>query len=85
MYRVDRIGGAAELPGTFTPPDGFDPVTHVLQTLTLGAWTHRTEMARSSPACPGPSPVRNPPALVAVLAEHVTALNPAVARSHPAP
>ncbi|WP_188192092.1 helix-turn-helix transcriptional regulator [Nonomuraea sp. SYSU D8015] len=44
MYRLDRIGGTAELPGRFTPPDGFDPVTHVLHTLTLGAWTHRTEV-----------------------------------------
>ncbi|MFE3449031.1 helix-turn-helix transcriptional regulator [Nonomuraea sp. NPDC059194] len=44
MYRLDRISGAAELPGRFTPPEGFDPVTHVLHTLTLGAWTHRTEV-----------------------------------------
>ncbi|MFF0575572.1 helix-turn-helix transcriptional regulator [Streptosporangium saharense] len=44
VYRLDRVGGAAELPGRFTPPEGFDPVDHVLRTLTLGAWTHRTEV-----------------------------------------
>ncbi|MFC4050451.1 helix-turn-helix transcriptional regulator [Actinomadura syzygii] len=44
MYRLDRISGAAELPGRFTPPEDFDPVTHVLRALTLGAWTHRTEV-----------------------------------------
>lgn len=44
MFRLDRISGAAELPGLFTPPDGFDPVAHVLHALTLGAWTHRTEV-----------------------------------------
>jgi len=43
-YRVDRIAGAAELRRRFTPPDGFDPVAHVLHTLTLGAWTHRAEV-----------------------------------------
>lgn len=125
MYRLDRIGGAAELPGTFTPPDGFDPVTHVLHTLTLGAWTHRTEvwldtdldtardhlpatfgdlhacpdggvllvsgaedlpaMARILTGLPWPFTVRTPPALVTALAEHVTALTLAVARSRPAP
>ncbi|MFG1755751.1 helix-turn-helix transcriptional regulator [Streptosporangium sandarakinum] len=125
MYRLDRISGAAELPGTFTPPDGFDPVTHVLRALTLGAWTHRTEvwldtdldtardqlpatfgdlhacpdggvllvsgaenipaMARILTGLPWPFTVRSPPALVAALAEHVTALTLAVARSRPAP
>ncbi|TMR89714.1 helix-turn-helix transcriptional regulator [Nonomuraea basaltis] len=44
MFRLDRITGAAELPRRFTPPTGFDPVAHVLRTLTLGAWTHRTEV-----------------------------------------
>lgn len=125
MYRLDRIGGAAELPGRFTPPDGFDPVTHVLHTLTLGAWTHRTEvwldtdletardhlpvtfgdlhpcpgggvllisgaedlpaMARILTGLPWPFTVRNPPALVTALAEHVAALTHAVARSGPVP
>ncbi|MEV5570115.1 WYL domain-containing protein [Spirillospora sp. NPDC052269] len=44
MYRLDRIGEAAELPGRFTPPEGFDPVAHVLRALTLDAWTHRAEV-----------------------------------------
>ncbi|WP_067891352.1 helix-turn-helix transcriptional regulator [Actinomadura chibensis] len=44
MYRLDRIGAAAELPGRFTPPEDFDPVAHVLRALTLDAWTHRTEV-----------------------------------------
>ena len=43
-YRVDRITAAAELPGRFVPPDGFDPVAHVMHALTFGAWTHRTEV-----------------------------------------
>ncbi|MFD1931178.1 MULTISPECIES: helix-turn-helix transcriptional regulator [Nonomuraea] len=125
MYRLDKISGAAELPGRFTPPEGFDPVTHVLHALTLGAWTHRTEVwldtdlqtardhlpvtfgdlhpcsdggvllisgAEDLPAMaciltglPWPFTVKNPPALVTALAEHVTALTQAVARSQPAP
>ncbi|MGN9844389.1 helix-turn-helix transcriptional regulator [Nonomuraea sp. H19] len=44
MFRLDRITGAAELPRRFTAPAGFDPVAHVLRALTLGAWTHRTEV-----------------------------------------
>jgi predicted DNA-binding transcriptional regulator YafY len=44
MFRLDRISRAAELPGRFTPPDGFDPVAHVLHALTLGAWAHRSEV-----------------------------------------
>ncbi|MFG1946190.1 helix-turn-helix transcriptional regulator [Nonomuraea sp. NPDC048826] len=125
MYRLDRISGAVEVPGTFTPPEGFDPVAHVLHTLTLGAWTHRTEvwldtdlrtardqlsptfgdlhacpdggvllvsgaenlpaMARMLTGLPWPFTVRHPPALVTALAEHVTALTQAVARSRPVP
>ncbi|MFI0367280.1 hypothetical protein ACH35V_05340 [Actinomadura sp. 1N219] len=97
----------------------------MLHTLTLGAWTHRTEvwldtdlrtardhlsatfgdlrpcpdggvllvsgaenlpaMARILTGLPWPFTVRDPPALVTALAEHVTALTQAVARSHPAP
>ncbi|WP_067137249.1 helix-turn-helix transcriptional regulator [Microtetraspora malaysiensis] len=125
MYRLDRISGATELLGRFAPPEGFDPVAHVLRTLTLGAWTHRTEvwldtdlrtardqlpatfgdlhacpgggvllvsgaenlpaMARILAGLPWPFTVRSPPALVAALAEHVTALTLAVARSQVAP
>lgn len=44
MYRLDRIAGAAALPGRFAPPAGFDPVAHVLHALTLGGWRHRTEV-----------------------------------------
>ncbi|PSL02081.1 putative DNA-binding transcriptional regulator YafY [Haloactinopolyspora alba] len=44
MFRADRIGRAAELPHRFVVPAGFDPVEHVRQGLTLGAWTHRTEV-----------------------------------------
>ncbi|NUR90390.1 MAG: WYL domain-containing protein, partial [Nonomuraea sp.] len=119
-YRLDRIGGAAELPGRFVPPAGFDPVAHVLRALTDG-WTHRMEvwldtdletararlpatfgdlrpcpgggvlvtsgaedlraMARILAGLPWPFAVRHPPALTAALAEHVTALTEAVARS----
>ncbi|WP_433356970.1 helix-turn-helix transcriptional regulator [Microtetraspora malaysiensis] len=125
MYRLDRISHAAELPGRFTPPEGFDPVTHVLRALTLDAWAHRAEvwldtdlqtardhlpatfgdlhacpeggvllvsgaenlpaMARILTGLPWPFTVRNPPALVTALAEHVAALTLAVARSHSAP
>ncbi len=124
MFRLDRIGGAAELSRQFTPPSGFDPVAHVLHTLTLGAWTHRTEvwldtdletarnhlpatfgdlyscadggvilisgaedlpaMARILTGLPWRFTVRNPPTLVTALAEHVTALAQAVARSQSA-
>lgn len=44
MFRLDRISDAGELPGRFTLPEKFDCVVHVLQTLTLDAWTHRTEV-----------------------------------------
>lgn len=44
IFRLDRITTAAELPRHFTPPDGFDPVAHVLHALTFGAWRHRTEV-----------------------------------------
>jgi len=43
-FRVDRIGTVSGLPQRFDPPDGFDPVAHLLRTLTLDAWTHRTEV-----------------------------------------
>jgi predicted DNA-binding transcriptional regulator YafY len=43
-YRVDRVERAGELPQRFSPPDGFDVVKHVMQGLTFGAWTHRTEV-----------------------------------------
>lgn len=43
-FRVDRIGSVAELPRRFTPPAGLDAVAHVRHSLTLGAWTHRTEV-----------------------------------------
>jgi predicted DNA-binding transcriptional regulator YafY len=43
-YRVDRVERAAELPQRFSPPGGFDVVQHVMQGLTFGAWTHRTEV-----------------------------------------
>ncbi|WP_433435455.1 helix-turn-helix transcriptional regulator [Nonomuraea sp. CA-141351] len=87
MYRLDGIGGPAELPGRFTPPDGFDPMAHVLRTLTLGGWTHRVEVWLDTDleSLPWPFMVTNPPALVTALAEHVAALGQAVARSRPAP
>ncbi|MEU1879757.1 YafY family protein [Streptosporangium sp. NPDC020072] len=121
MYRLDRIGAAAELPARFTPPEGFDPTDHVMRTMTLGAWTHRTEvwmdtdletardrlpapfgdlypcpeggvllvsgaedlkaMARVLTGLPWSFTVRNPPALVTALTEHVASLAQAVARS----
>jgi predicted DNA-binding transcriptional regulator YafY len=43
-YRIDRITTMAQLPHRFTPPDGFDPVAHVMHGLTFGAWKHRTEV-----------------------------------------
>ncbi|MFF4414569.1 helix-turn-helix transcriptional regulator [Streptosporangium sp. NPDC001559] len=121
MYRLDRIGAAAELPARFTPPEGFDPIDHVMRTMTLGAWTHRTEvwldtdletardrlpapfgdlypcpeggvllvsgaedlrvMARVLTGLPWSFTVRNPPALITALTEHVASLTQAVARS----
>ena len=43
-FRVDRIGAAKVLAPRFVPPDGFDVVEHVRHGLTLGAWTHQTEV-----------------------------------------
>jgi predicted DNA-binding transcriptional regulator YafY len=44
IFRLDRIGGVAELAARFTAPPGFDPVAHVTHGLTLGAWRYRTEV-----------------------------------------
>lgn len=44
IFRVDRITEVAELPDRFTVVAGFDPVAHVTEWLTFGAWTHRTEV-----------------------------------------
>jgi predicted DNA-binding transcriptional regulator YafY len=44
VYRIDRISAAEELPHRFTPPDGYDPIAHVLRALRLDAWRHRTEV-----------------------------------------
>jgi predicted DNA-binding transcriptional regulator YafY len=41
-FRVDRISIATEMSRRFVPPDGFDPVTHVREALTFGAWRYRT-------------------------------------------
>ncbi|TMR06940.1 WYL domain-containing protein [Actinomadura soli] len=124
VFRLDRIADAAELPRRFSPPSGVDPVEHVLRTLTLGAWTHRTEvwldtdpdtararlpvtfgelhlcpeggvllvsgaedlpaMARLLTGLPWRFTIRSPPALVAALAEHTTALTEALVRSREA-
>jgi predicted DNA-binding transcriptional regulator YafY len=43
-FRVDRIASAAVLANRFAPPVGLDVVDHVRHGLTLGAWTHRTEV-----------------------------------------
>ena len=44
IFRLDRVTDVAELQRHFVPPDGFDPVAHVLHALTIGAWRHRTEV-----------------------------------------
>lgn len=43
-FRVDRISRATVLSPRFPRPEGVDPVTRVRQSLTLDAWTHRTEV-----------------------------------------
>jgi predicted DNA-binding transcriptional regulator YafY len=43
-FRVDRISRATALSRRFRRPDDVDAVAHVRQTLTLDAWTHRTEV-----------------------------------------
>lgn len=43
-FRVDRLRSAEVLPIRCVVPRGFDPVAHVLQTLTFDAWQHRTEV-----------------------------------------
>jgi predicted DNA-binding transcriptional regulator YafY len=42
IYRADRITAVALLPHSVAVPAGFDPAAHVLRSLTLDAWTHRT-------------------------------------------
>ncbi|MGI8880176.1 MAG: helix-turn-helix transcriptional regulator [Jatrophihabitans sp.] len=49
-FRVDRLRSAEVLPIRCVIPRGFDPVAHVLQTLTFDAWQHRTEVWLDAPA-----------------------------------
>ncbi|WP_283132722.1 helix-turn-helix transcriptional regulator [Rhizohabitans arisaemae] len=44
MFRLDKIAEVTELPRRFTPRSDVDPVAYVLRSLTLGTWTHRTEV-----------------------------------------
>ncbi len=43
-FRVDRLRRADPLPVRCVVPRGFDPVAHVVHTLTFDAWRHRTEV-----------------------------------------
>lgn len=43
-FRLDRITRPRVLPGTFTPPPGFDPVEHVLSGLVHTPWAHEVSL-----------------------------------------
>lgn len=47
-YRVDRIGGIEQLPQTFEPPDGLDPVAAVEENLGVG-WEYPTRVVFDAP------------------------------------
>jgi predicted DNA-binding transcriptional regulator YafY len=43
-FRLDRIAGARILPGSFQPPDGFDPAQHVLTGLATAPYRHEVAL-----------------------------------------
>jgi predicted DNA-binding transcriptional regulator YafY len=47
-YRLDRVLGVAETTGSFTPPDGLDPVAALEENLGEG-WTFATRVVFDSP------------------------------------
>ncbi|MGN9812980.1 helix-turn-helix transcriptional regulator [Micromonospora sp. BQ11] len=43
-FRLDRIGAVTAGEGTFTTPDGFDPVAQVSRSLAAVPWAHEVEV-----------------------------------------
>ncbi|WP_316520423.1 helix-turn-helix transcriptional regulator [Kitasatospora brasiliensis] len=43
-FRLDRITRVEQGEAGFEPPDGFDPVQHVVESLTGAPWRHRVEV-----------------------------------------
>jgi len=43
-FRLDRIAGARTLPGSFDPPDGFDPAERVLTGLATAPYRHEVTL-----------------------------------------
>src|SRR4051812_8858297 len=43
-FRLDRIAGARTLPGSFDPPDGFDPAARVLTGLATAPYRHEVTL-----------------------------------------
>ncbi|MFI9545444.1 helix-turn-helix transcriptional regulator [Streptomyces sp. NPDC052016] len=49
VLRVDRVAEVTTLDGTFTPPDGLDPLTALEEHLAQG-WTYEVEVVVDAPA-----------------------------------
>ncbi|RMI30374.1 WYL domain-containing protein [Nocardia stercoris] len=43
-FRVDRITAVTTLPGTFTPPTGFEPAAHLLSALATAPYRHEVSI-----------------------------------------
>lgn len=43
-FRLDRITAVNTLPGTFTPPAGFDPAAHLLSALATAPYQHEVSV-----------------------------------------
>lgn len=48
-FRIDRIASVTPRAGTFTVPDGFDPVDHLTSTLGQGSYRWRVEVTIHGP------------------------------------
>ncbi|MET9029453.1 YafY family protein [Nocardia sp. NPDC004168] len=44
QFRVDRITAVTTLPGTFTPPTGFEPAAHLLSALATAPYRHEVSI-----------------------------------------
>ncbi|WP_039800746.1 helix-turn-helix transcriptional regulator [Nocardia araoensis] len=44
QFRVDRITAVTPLPGTFTPPAGFEPAAHLLSALATAPYRHEVSI-----------------------------------------
>ncbi|MFI5537366.1 helix-turn-helix transcriptional regulator [Nocardia sp. NPDC051900] len=44
QFRLDRITAVTTLPGTFTPPTGFEPAAHLLSALATAPYRHEVSI-----------------------------------------